>query len=216
MERFFRSVDQLFLQDVPGYAPKGHSEAEAVLTLPAFEQRFRTWLLEDYHHRDHSETGYRPKDRWEKGGFVPRMPQSLEQLDLLLLTVTRTRKVQQDGIHFQNHRYMDSTLASFVKEEVLIRFDPADLGEIHVFYQDRFLCRAICAELSDRKVTLKEIEKARSERRKQVRAELKTREALVNRYVEIHHAPSPPAPKTVVTEPAPVEARPQLKRYIND
>lgn len=215
VERFFRSVDQLFLQDVPGYAPKGHSETEAVLTLPAFEQRFRTWLLEDYHHRDHSETGYRPKNRWEKGGFVPRMPHSLEQLDLLLLTVAKTRKVQQDGIHFQNHRYMDSTLASFVKEEVLIRFDPADLGEIHVFYQDRFLCRAVCAELSDRKVTLKEIEKARIERRKQVRAELKTREALVHRYVEIHHAPSP-APKTVVAEPAPVEARPKLKRYIND
>src|SRR5437762_11113133 len=75
VERFFRSVDQLFLQDVPGYSPKGYPEAEATLTLPAFEQRFRKWLLEDYHHRDHSETGYRPKDRWEKGGFVPRMPQ---------------------------------------------------------------------------------------------------------------------------------------------
>ncbi|MBA2396412.1 MAG: Mu transposase C-terminal domain-containing protein [Ktedonobacteraceae bacterium] len=142
---------------------------------------------------------------------MPRMPLSMAQLDLLLLTVAKTRRVQQDGIHFQNHRYMDTTLASFVKEEVLIRFDPADMGEIHVFYQDRFLCRAVCAELSDRKVTLKEIEKARTERRKQVRAELKTREALVNRYVEIHHAP-----KTVVTEPAPVEARPKLKRYIND
>jgi putative transposase len=215
VERFFRSVDQLFLQDVPGYAPKGYPDAKATLTLPAFEQRFRKWLLEDYHRRTHSETGYQPKERWETGGFVPRMPPSLVQLDLLLLTVAKTRKVQQDGIHFQNHRYMDPTLASFIKEEVLIRYDPADMGEVHVFYHDCFLCRAVCAELSDQKVTLKEIEKARTERRKQVRAELSTREALVNRYVEIHHAP-PPAPKTVVTEPAPVEARPKLKRYIND
>ncbi len=215
VERFFRSVDQLFLQDVPGYSPQGYPEAEAVLTLSAFEQRFRTWLLEDFHRRVHSETGHQPKERWERGGFVPRMPVSLEQLDLLLLTVAKTRRIQQDGIHFQNHRYMDITLASFVKEEVVIRYDPADMGEIHVFYRDRFLCRAVCAELSDRKVTLKEIEKARSERRKQVRAELKTREALVNQYVEIHRAP-PPAPKTVVAEPAPVEARPKLKRYIND
>ena len=215
VERFFRSVDQLFLQDVPGYAPKGYPDAEATLTLPAFEQRFRTWLLEDYHHRVHGETGFIPKDRWEVGGFVPRMPSSLERLDLLLLTAAKTRRVQQDGIHFQNHRYMDITLASFVKEEVLIRYDPADMGEVHVFYQDRFLCRAICAELSDRKVTLKEIEQARTARRKQVRAELNTREAMVNRYVEMHHAP-PPAPKTVVAEPAPVEARTTLKRYIND
>jgi len=143
------------------------------------------------------------------------MPASLEQLDLLLLTVAKTRRVQQDGIHFQNHRYMDITLAAFVKEEVLIRYDPADMGEIHVFYQDRFLCRAVCAELSDRKVSLREIEQARSARRKQVRAELSTREAMVNRYVEIHTAP-PPASRTVVTEPVPVEARPRLKRYIND
>ena len=92
----------------------------------------------------------------------------MAQLDLLLLTVAKTRRVQQDGIHFQSHRYMDINLAAFVKEEVFIRYDPADMGEIHVFYQDRFLCRAICAELSDRKVSLKEIEKARSERRKQV------------------------------------------------
>src|SRR6266571_1815420 len=107
VERFFRSVDQLFLQDVPGYAPKGYGEAEATLTLPDFEQRFRAWLLSDYHHRVHSETACLPKDRWEKGGFVPRMPASLEQLDLLLLTVAKTRRVQQDGIHFHNHRYLD-------------------------------------------------------------------------------------------------------------
>ncbi len=215
VERFFRSVDQLFLQDVPGYAPKGYTETQATLTLAAFEQRFRTWLLEAYHRRVHSETECQPKERWEKGGFVPRMPTSLEQLDLLLLTVAKTRRVQQDGIHFQNHRYMDITLASFVKEEVLIRYDPADMGEIHVFYQDRFLCRAICAELSDRKVSLKEIEKARTERRKQVRAGLSTRAAMVNRYVELHQEP-PPAPKTVVAEPAAASTRPRLKRYIND
>ncbi len=60
VERFFRSVDQLFLQDVPGYAPKGYSEARAMLTLPAFEQHFQKWLLEDFHYRIHSETGCQP------------------------------------------------------------------------------------------------------------------------------------------------------------
>src|SRR6266567_1495718 len=133
VERFFRSVDQLFLQDVPGYTPKGYPDAEATLTLPAFEQRFRTWLLEDYHHRVHGETKCKPQERWEAGGFVPRMPKLLEQLDLLLLTVAKTRRVQQDGIRFQGYRYLDITLAAYVKEEVLIRYDPVDLAEIHVF-----------------------------------------------------------------------------------
>src|SRR5216684_4394806 len=176
VERFFRSVDQLFLQDVPGYAPKEYAEAEATLTLPDFEQRFRTWLLEDYHYRVHSETGCLPKDRWEAGGFVPRMPRSLEQLDLLLLTVAKTRRVQQDGIRFQGYRYIDPTLAGYVKEDVVIRYDPADLAEIRVFHQDHFVCRAICPELAGQTVSLKEIEKARTERRKQVRAGLSTRQ----------------------------------------
>jgi putative transposase len=56
MERFFRSVDQLSLQDLPGYAPEGSRAVDAKLALPKFEQKFRTLLLEDYHHRVHSET----------------------------------------------------------------------------------------------------------------------------------------------------------------
>lgn len=124
IERFFRSVDQLLLQDTPGYAPKGSTGVKATLTLPAFEQRFRAWLLSDYHHRIHEETRVPPQGRWEAGGYVPRMPPSLEQLDLLLLTVAKTRRVQQDGIRFQGHRYIDPTLAGFVKEDVLIRYDP--------------------------------------------------------------------------------------------
>jgi len=213
VERFFRSVEQLLLQDTPGYAPEGATGVKAILTLPTFEQRFRTWLLEDYHNRIHIETKCKPAERWEAGGFLPRMPKSLEQLDLLLLTVAKTRRVQQDGIRFQGYRYMDPTLAGYVKEEVTIRYDPADLAIIRVFHQERFVCRAICQELAGSTISLKEIEKARSERRKQVRAELSTRAAMVDRYVEIHHqsSPEPNVPQSV-----PVEARPRLKRYINE
>ncbi|HYY31779.1 MAG TPA: hypothetical protein VE860_27790 [Chthoniobacterales bacterium] len=37
------------------------------------------------------ETGVAPVQRWEQGGFLPRMPEALEQLDLLLLTVPTER-----------------------------------------------------------------------------------------------------------------------------
>jgi putative transposase len=214
VERFFRSVEQLLLQDLPGYAPKGSTGVKAQLSLPAFEQHFRTWLLENYHTRIHVETTCKPQERWEAGGFLPRTPKSLEQLDLLLLTVAKMRHVQQDGIRFQGYRYMDPTLAGYVKEEVMIRYDPADMAVIRIFHQERFVCRAICQELSGQTVSLKEIEKARSLRRKQVREGLSTRAAMVDRFVEIHHGPTP-EPKTVV-EPASVQVQPQLKRYIND
>jgi putative transposase len=143
------------------------------------------------------------------------MPKSLEQLDLLLLTVAKTRRVQQDGIRFQGYRYIDPPLASYVKEEVVIRYDPADLAEIRVFYHDRFLCRAICQELAGQTVSLKEIEKARAERRKQVKAGLSTSEALVEQLLAIHHQEAP-KPETQAKEPVETTGRPRLKRYINE
>jgi putative transposase len=215
VERFFRSVNELFLQDLPGYAPEGYKGAEARLTLAAFEQRFRTWLLEEYHTRVHSETKYPPAERWEAGGLLPRLPHSLERLDLLLLTVAKTRRVQQDGIRFQGYRYIEPTLAGYVKEEVLIRYDPADLAEIRVYHQDSYVCRAICQELAGQTISLKEIEKARVERRKQVRAGLSSRAAVVEQFLAVHQDETFP-PKTETREPAPAEERPRLKRYINE
>lgn len=215
IERFFRSVDQLLLQDTPGYAPKGSTEVKATLTLAAFEQRFRTWLLEDYHQRIHEETTCKPAERWEAGGFVPRMPKSLEQLDLLLLTVSKTRRVQQDGIRFQGYRYIDPTLAGYVREDVVIRYDPADLAEVRVFHQEQFICRAICSELAGQTISLKEIQKARAERRKQVKEGLSTREALVEQYLSVHQQEAP-KPEAQTKEPAETTARLRLKRYINE
>jgi putative transposase len=217
IERFFRSVEQLLLQDLPGYAPEGSTGVKAVLTLPAFEHRFRNWLLDDYHRRVHVEMKCQPQERWEAGGFLPRTPKSLEQLDLLLLTVAKTRHVQQDGIRFQGYRYMDQTLAGYVKEEVVIRYDPADMAEIRVFHQDRFVCRAICQELSGQTVSLKEIEKARSERRKQVRAGLSTRAAIVEQFIAVHQPEETlPVTRDAEREPKDQVERPRLKRYIHE
>ncbi len=132
----------------------------------------------------------------------------------MLLTVAKMRCVHQDGIRFQGQRYIDTTLAAYIKEEVRIRYDPIDLAEIRVFYQDRFLCRAICQELSGLTVSLKEIEKARSERRKQVRAGLATRKEVVEHFLAVHQEPVSP-PRLPVPEPETV-ARPRLKGYINE
>lgn len=80
-----------------------------------------------------------PQARWEAAGFLPHLPESLEQLDLLLLTIARTRRVQQDGIRFQGLRYMDLNLAAYVGEEVIIRYDPRGMAEIRVYHADTFI-----------------------------------------------------------------------------
>ncbi|MEP7274348.1 MAG: Mu transposase C-terminal domain-containing protein, partial [Acidobacteriota bacterium] len=118
------------------------------LTLAEFDGLFRTFLLDVYHRRECSETKTPPVEGWEAKGFLPRMPDSLEQLDLLLIQVARARQVRVDGIHFQSLRYISTTLAAYVGETVTLRFDPRDMAEIRVFHEDKFLCRAVCAELA--------------------------------------------------------------------
>src|SRR5690625_6820885 len=63
------------------------------------------------------------------------MPASLESLDLLLLNVAKPRKIHSDGIHFQGLRYIDTNLAAYIGETVIIRYDPRDIAEIRVFHQ---------------------------------------------------------------------------------
>ena len=169
IERFFRSVEQVFLPEQPGFAPEGTTGMLPSLSLPTFETRFRDWLLDSYHQRPQEDLPIPPRARWEASAFLPRMPESLEQLDLLLLTVAKGRQIQRDGIRFQGYRYMDPTLAAYVGEPVIIRYDPRDLAVIRVFYQERFLCQAVCAELAGQTVSLKEIVRARREHRAQVR-----------------------------------------------
>jgi len=101
--------------------------------------------LDVYHRRENAETKTPPIERWEANGFLPRMPESLEQLDLLLIHVAKARQVRTDGIHFQNLRYISTTLAASVGETVTLRIDPRNMAEIRVFYKDKFLCRAVCA-----------------------------------------------------------------------
>lgn len=213
IERFFETIDQLFLCRLPGYAPKGQALPTARFSLQEFAAHFHAFLLDEYQQRVHSETNVAPQARWEASGFLPRLPESLEHLNLLLLTVARARRVHQDGIHFQGLRYLDLNLAAYVGQDVTIRYDPRDLAEIRVFHQDGFLCRAICPELAGQTITLKEIVHARTERRKSLRGELRDRAAIVEQLLAVHQPepePEPPAPES------PPTAKPRLKRYYNE
>lgn len=212
IERFFRTVEQLLLPHLPGFVGENGKTQGTLLSLSAFDAHFQTWLLEDYHQRVQEETQSAPQARWEASGFLPQMPASLEQLDLLLLSVAKGRRVQQDGIHFQGQRYLDTTLAAYVGEDVTIRYDPRDLAEIRVFYQERFLCRAICTDFAGQQISLKEVIQARTQQRKRVRQGIKERLSVAEEL----QASRPPESIQLPVEPAVPSARPQLKRYFNE
>jgi putative transposase len=104
----------MFLCTLPGFKSSGGKRR---LTLAEFDVLLREFILDTYHERLHGETGVAPIQRWEQGGFLPRMP---ETLDLLLLTVPTARKVHPDGTRFQGLRYIDTTLAAYIGESVML------------------------------------------------------------------------------------------------
>src|SRR5215813_5596429 len=223
IERFFRTINQMLLCGLPGYTPAGRPTGKTLLTLSAFEAHLQEFILEQYHQRPHSETGVPPHVRWAAGGFLPRLPESLEQLDLLLLTVAKSRKVRQDGIHFQGFCYLDTTLAAYVGEPVIIRYDPRDMAEIRIFHDHRFLCRAICAELAGDTIALRDIIQARNRRRRDLRHTLHERARTVEVLLEAHRGDvSTDAPARIDSFDPTLEApserieTPRLKRYFND
>jgi putative transposase len=129
------------------------------------------------------------------------------------LTVAKPRRVQQDGIHFQGLRYLDLTLAAYVGEWVLIRYDPADLAEIRVYHQERFLCRAVCQELASATIDVQEIVQARNARRRELRAGLRARERVVEQV--LGRRDPVPIPEEVPAPPPTTVSSP-LKRYWNE
>jgi putative transposase len=215
IERFFGTVNQLFLSALPGYTPPGSPPATPALTLPELDTRLHRFLVEEYHGRTHGETGQAPQARWEAGGFLPRLPETLEQLDLLLLTVAQPRRVHQDGIRFQGLRYLDLTLAAYVGEDVVIRYDPRDLAEVRVYHRGAFLCRALCQELTGQTIGLEALTRARNERRQQLRTGLSERAAAVAALLAVHQPQAPPGQLPQPPAP-PGAAPPRLKRYLND
>jgi putative transposase len=216
VERYMDTVNQMCLSALPGYAPRGTRDraGQARLTLAELDAALGEFIVKVYNHRVHGETGQPPQARWEAGGFLPHLPESAEQLDLLLLTVTKPRKVHPDGIHFQGLRYLDPVLAAYVGEPVTIRYDPRDLAEIRVFHRDQFLTRAICPDLAAATVSLKEITAARTARRRELRRQIGERASVIDRLIAVHARP-PPVPPARAVAPAEDQPkpRPKLKRY---
>lgn len=215
VERFFLTVNQLLLMNFDGYTPPKTAYPQATLTLEQFTPLLEQFILEDYHQKIHSTTKQPPLERWINKGFLPRLPESLVQLDLLLLTVVKSRKVRRDGVHFQNFAYIEPTLAAYVGESVTIRYDPRDLAEIRIYHNNAFLCRAICQELADKTITLKEIIKARQKRKRELRKTIAQRKSLMDTLLESPVKKTIEMPQLKLDTPTTPKKR-KLKLYKNE
>lgn len=187
IERFFQTLNECVLIDLPGYSIEGKPASKPSLSLEQLRTCVLDFILNKYHVDCHSATGLPPIRMWAKG-FLPQLPESPEILDLLLLTIHKPRKVQLDGIRFQGLRFISPTLAGFVGELVTVRYDPRDLAEIKVYYREKFLCTAICQDIAEMVVSLKEIKAARSAVKKELSGKIKQSQLLLKTLSKAKHA----------------------------
>lgn len=196
IERFFGTINTELLSTLPGHLAAG-TEAVPTLRLPDLDDAVRSFIS-SYNTRTHREVKTSPHDAWIGDGWLPRLPDSLEALDGLLLTVPTSRIVQRDGVHFLGQRYLAPTLASFVGHPVTVRYDPRDVSEIRIFDHDTFICVAVDEDHPNLRPSLHDIDTARRARRPQLRAGINERipRALPARDPDQSVPPTPrPKPK---------------------
>jgi putative transposase len=190
VERFFGTINTELLATLPGHLGPGSRTPTPSMDLPALDQAIGAFIAA-YNDRPHSELGISPRDAWVADGWLPRMPNSLEDLDTLLLTVPKNRIVQRDGIHFQGQRYLAPTLAPFVGHPITIRYDPRDISEIRVYDHDTFICVAIDEAHPNLRLSLRDIETARRARRRELRKTMNERIPTTAIRQEPRHTPPP-------------------------
>jgi putative transposase len=213
VERLFGTINTELLPELPGHLVDGKPAMPPKLSLAQLDRAVSAFIAGTYHVRVHSEIGETPLDAWRSGAFLPRLPDSLEDLDWLLVQHAEPRRVRRDGVRFQGLRYISPTLAGFVGEPVTVRYDPRDLSEVRLFHGGRFLCRAVSEEHAGEAVTLKDIETARRAHRRHLRAVINERVARVADFLPRHREqPEPVQPAS--SEPAP--ARSRLRLYAED
>jgi putative transposase len=213
VERLFGTLNTELIAELPGYLVHGKPASAPRLSLPELDAAIGAFLIGTYHERVHSETGMSPRAAWLGTGWLPRMPDSLEALDLLLVMVAKSRVVHRDGIHFQGLRYLDPTLAAYVGEPVTIRYDPRDLAEIRVFHRNRFLCRAISLAHAGQTLTFKDIQAARAAHRRSLRSQINERITRVADFLPDHASgTTPPA----AVAPQPRRSGTKLRTYLED
>jgi len=205
-ERLFGTLHTELLPERPGHLRPGPPVTPPRLSLADLDRALTTYITGTYHGRVHSETHAPPLAAWRGTGFLPRLPDSLADLDLLLVMHAKPRVVRRDGIHFQGLRYSHTTLAASVGDAVTMRYDPRDLAEIRVFHHEQLLCRAVSEAHASEVVTLKDIQAARRMPRRAWRTTINERIARVVDFLPGHAQSGPPA-----AAPSPSRGRSQTK-----
>lgn len=149
------------------------SAKSATMTLAEFESWLALEIAGRYHRHPHRALGISPLAAWEvalKRGLVPSLPGDARQFTLHFLPM-EMRSLRKDGIHLFNIRYWSERLPLIARpgDDLLVRYDPRNLGRIFVHGRDGDYHDIVYADVRHPPISLWEQRFARQTLREQQR-----------------------------------------------
>lgn len=160
IERTHRTITDQFARYLPGWCgqrpterPQGFNEKKLLeegklLTMDEFIRQF-TAFWEMYNNQQHSGQGMNGRTPAQVWADLPKAREDRvteRALDHLLMKAEEAL-VYGDVIKRFNHEYQHDDLARFAGMKLTIRFDPNRIGELHVFYKNKYVCTATNRQL---------------------------------------------------------------------
>lgn len=133
IEKFWEFVQLDFLEEL---------KLHPVHNIRELNERFFAWLDIKYHQKVHAAHGMTPKEAWDKQileGIRPRFVSPLALEAAFLYTAERV--VSKYGVvSFEANTYEID--ASLVGKRVEVRYDPFNLKQLYIYYDDKYVCTA--------------------------------------------------------------------------
>lgn len=193
MERFFGTVAIQFSREQPGWCgaspderPEGFNEykllAKGLLhTMPTFAEVWAKYVHQ-YHNTVHSGIGMAPLEKFFAGPKLREGWPDPRTLDILRTTKEVVRVYHQGikkfGTKTKPRYWWHDELRPLVGRDVIIRYDPAQIGELHVFtLEDGYICTVTDENLMSWNVTkddYRKLAKQQSMARKEIKERLQS------------------------------------------
>jgi putative transposase len=128
VERFFRFVRSDFLPEL------AHA---SVTSLAQLNESLLAWLEVVYHPKLHTETGQAPLERYRQDPAPATRPVDPATLRQAFLHRDQRKVTKTATISFQGNRYR---VPDYLRGQTLeLRYDPFDLSQLELWFQDTFL-----------------------------------------------------------------------------
>ena len=151
VERFFRTLDQRFMQHFTGRTFSNTqalgaypAEQRASLTVEQFRQLLIVFIVDEYHNTPHSGLrGQTPREAWSEAIRIHELPMPPDRNRLRANLGTRhRRKISGEGIYFANIPYTSAALQDYRlrkgNETLEIAVDCNDINHISAFFDGKW------------------------------------------------------------------------------